>query len=385
MRYWYFSETSYPYLPDEDSYPSIRVTLPNGLLDPSRAADLWHRYLDEWMVAEEYGFGLMMNEHHSTATCANPAAPVVAGILARITSKAPLLILGNPIANRPDPVRVAEEMALVDVISRGRLEVGFVRSVPYEISATNTYPIAMSERMWEAHDLILKAWTTHDGPFSWTGRFFEHRQVNIWPRPYQQPHPPVWVTTLNPRSAAAIAQRGHTLATFMQGKATKAIFDAYREERARIGVECRPEQLAYCAMVFVGDNEEQIRRGIEQILWYARANKVSPQFQAPPGYMPAKARIPMLSGTGPDASSMITMPVEKMIEEGILFAGNPDTVFEQIKSFYDHVGGFGQLMLMGQAGFLDHEDTVNSIRLFSQEVAPRLNELVPGDQLAGTV
>lgn len=382
MRYWYFSETAYPFLPNQDSYPSVRVTLPNGVMDPVKAADLWSRYFDEWLVAEEYGLGLMINEHHSTATCANPAAPVVAGILAKITSKARILILGNPIANRPDPVRVAEEMALVDVISRGRLEVGFVRSVPYEIAATNTYPIGMSERMWEAHDLIVKAWTTSDGPFSWTGKYFEHRQVNIWPRPYQQPHPPIWVTTRNVSSIAPIVKHGHTLATFMQGRGTKAIFDAYREQAGAlgVGVEEANAKLAYCALVFVGDGEVSVRRGVEEILWYARANKVAPQFQAPAGYMPAQARIPMLSATGPDAYSLMTMPTEKMIEEGILFGGTPDEVFEQIRSFYEHVGGFGHLLIMGQAGFLNHEDTTNSIRLFSQEVAPRLNELgIPAD------
>ncbi len=131
MKYWYFSECAYPYLPPDDTYDSIRVTLPNAYMDPRKAADLWHRYIDEWQTAESYGLNVMVNEHHSTATCANPSAPIIAGILARATSTARILILGNPIANRPDPVRVAEEMALIDVISRGRLECGFVRGVPY--------------------------------------------------------------------------------------------------------------------------------------------------------------------------------------------------------------------------------------------------------------
>ncbi len=114
----------------------------------------------------------MLNEHHQTATCMDPAAPIMLGILARQTKTARLLLLGNPIANRRDPVRVAEEMAMVDVISRGRVEVGFVRGVPYEISAMNSKPVGMPERLWEAHDLILKAWTTHDGPFSWESENF---------------------------------------------------------------------------------------------------------------------------------------------------------------------------------------------------------------------
>src|SRR5512143_2294178 len=196
MRAWHFSETAYPYLPPAETYPSIRVSLPSRLYDPTKGAALYDRYIDEWLIAEDEGVEIMMNEHHQTATCVDPAAPLMLAAVARLSKKARLLILGNPIANRREPVRVAEEMAMVDVYSRGRLECGFVRGVPYELSAGNHRPTKMMERFWEAHDLILKAWTSHDGPFNWEGKYFHHRQVNIWPRPYQQPHPPVWITAL---------------------------------------------------------------------------------------------------------------------------------------------------------------------------------------------
>ena len=150
----------------------------------------------------------MLNEHHQTATCVDPAAPLVLAALARLTKKARLLILGNPIANRRQPVRVAEEMAMVDVLSRGRLEAGFVRGVPYEVLPANSNPVRMNERQWEALDLIVKAWTTHDGPFSHEGRFFHYRAVNIWPRCYQQPHPPIWISTTSPSGAARVGARG---------------------------------------------------------------------------------------------------------------------------------------------------------------------------------
>ncbi len=107
MQYWHFSETAYPYLPEDDSFDSVRVTLPNSIIEPERAAALWDRYLAEWQVADESGINIMINEHHATATCMDPAAPVIAGILSRITKDARILILGNPVANRKDPVRVA--------------------------------------------------------------------------------------------------------------------------------------------------------------------------------------------------------------------------------------------------------------------------------------
>ena len=379
MKYWYFSECAYPYLPPEEEYDSIRVTLPNGYMDPVKAADLWHRYIDEWQAAEGYGLGLMINEHHSTATCANPSAPIIAGILARATTTARILILGNPIANRPDPVRVAEEMALIDVISRGRLECGFVRGVPYEISATNTYPIDMSARFWEAHDLILKAWTTHDGPFSWTGKFFEHRQVNIWPRPYQQPRPPVWVTTTTPSGSAKIAEHGHTHATFLVGKnMARTIFGNYRTRRKEMGLETSVDKLAYCGLVFVADSEEAARKGSQELMWYATANKVKAPFQVPSGYMPPEARLRMLAGDARDPNALKAFSQDELIDQAIMFSGTPDQVYNQIKTFYDYVGGFGNLLIMGQAGFLGHKQTVRSMQLFSESVAPRLDILHPG-------
>src|SRR5258708_16376265 len=164
MRAWHFSETGYPYLPPQGSYPSIRVSLPNRIYDPVKGAALYDRYIDEWLIAEDEGVEIMLNEHHQTATCVDPAAPLVLAALARLTKRARLLILGNPVANRRQPVRVAEEMAMVDVLSKGRLECGFVRGVPYEVLPANSNPVRMNERQWGAIHLIIKPWTSHHRP-----------------------------------------------------------------------------------------------------------------------------------------------------------------------------------------------------------------------------
>ena len=128
MKAWHFSENAYPYLPPVEEYESIRVSLPNRNYDPKKGAALYDRYIDEWLIAEDEGLEIMLNEHHQTATCVDPAAPLVLGALARLSRKARLLILGNPVANRRQPVRVAEEMAMVDILSKGRLECGFMRT-----------------------------------------------------------------------------------------------------------------------------------------------------------------------------------------------------------------------------------------------------------------
>ena len=373
MRTWFFTETAYPYLPE--TYESIRVVLPNGIYNPRVGAELYHRYIDEWLHAEDAGLDIMLNEHHQTATCLDPAAPIMLGILARESKKARLLILGNPIANRRQPVRVAEEMAMVDNLSRGRIEVGFVRGVPYEISAVNSNPVRMNERFWEAHDLIMKAWTEHDGPFNWEGRYFHHRQVNIWPRPYQEPHPPVWVTSLSPGSIPAIADHRYVAATFLTGfEGSKAIFDAYRGRARETGWEAANDRFAYAALVYVGETDEEGFAGARKLMWYIESNRVAPQFINPPGYVPTAAAAKALRNGG-SLYKYNKPDLEGLIAQGIVFAGNPDTVFRQIKTLHEHNGGFGHLLVMGQAGFLDHKETLRGIDMLAKEVYPRLREL----------
>jgi len=313
MKTWFFTEDAYPYLPDPAEYESIRVNLPNRNYDPVKGADLYHMYLDMWLAAEEHGLEIMVNEHHQTATCVVPAAPLLLAILARQSKTARLLILGNPLPNRNQPVRVAEEMAMIDVISRGRLECGFVRSVPWEAAAANITAHRGVDRLWEAHDLILKAWTTHDGPFNFEGRYYRHRPTD-------------------------------------------------------------PDRLAYAALVYVAETEAKAREGAEKNLWYMRSNKVTPHHSNPPGYHAPDVAVNFMKGADsivPQNPSLVDQ-----MARGNVFAGTPDQVYEQIKTLYEYAGGFGHLIMMGQAGFLTMAETLGSLKLYAKEVVPRLKELV---------
>ncbi len=389
MQVWQFSEMAYhPAWPHLNE--TYRVTIPNRLYDPQIGADLYHRYLDEWALCDELGINIMTNEHHATATCADSVCTIPMAILARETKKVRLLALGMPIANRNDPIRVAEEYAMLDVISRGRIEMGFVKGVPFEISPANSNPADLMERFWEAHDLILKAMTSHDGPFNWEGTHFHYRSVNIWPRPYQQPHPPVWMPVGSPGSAMEAAERGIVIGVLNTGWVrTPAIFDAYRQTAAKAGRQARLHDLAYMALIGLGHSREEGRRRADQILDYSRTSGiVSPQFANPPGYVaPAMAAQAIrTAGAGGARATRVqtkdgrpinprTMSVDEAIDAGLSFAGTPDDVWDQLKAFYDHVGGFGHLLMMGQGGRISHEDTVDNLTLFSKEVLPRLKEL----------
>ncbi|MGH7905450.1 MAG: LLM class flavin-dependent oxidoreductase, partial [Candidatus Binataceae bacterium] len=336
MKAYFFSECAYPYLPAD--YDSIRVKLPNRIYDPEKGAQLFSDYIDEWVAADELGLEMMLNEHHQTATCMNSAVPLAAAILARITKRGRILILGNPIANRREPLRVAEEMSILDCISHGRLDAGFVRGVPYEISAMNSRPADTQERFWEAFDLIMKAWSSHDGPFYWEGKYFRHRQVNIWPRPLQQPCPPVWITSTSPEGAPKVADRGAVVATFLTGfEQTRAVFEAYRARRAALGGGQTPlDRLAYAALVYTGDTDAQGVAVGEKLLWYLNSNRVPMQFVNPPGYHSTATVMKILQGAGPFAAFGRNTTAEQELKKGVLIAGNPDSVYRRIKALYDH-------------------------------------------------
>ena len=376
MKTWWFTEDCYPHLPDAGTYRSIRVDLPNKYCDPDTAHELYNRYLDLWCACDEIGLEIMLNEHHQTATCMVPAAPILLGILARQTKKARLLILGNPLPNRSQPVRVAEEMAMVDVISKGRLECGFVRSVAYEAAAANVLPYRGTERLWEAHDLIVKAWTTHDGPFNFEGKWFHHRQVNIWPRPYQQPHPPIWVTMGSEGTAAQVGERGHVGAVFLAGyQNVRGIFGGYREAYIKAhGNVPSLDRLAYLGLCFVGENEREAHAGAQKLMWYMEANKVPHEWSNPPGYHPPPVAAQVMKGRS-GAGIPTVAKLSDQMQRGNVFAGTPDQVYEQIKAFWEFSGGFGNMMIMGQAGFLSDQDATKSMKLYAKEVYPRLREL----------
>jgi alkanesulfonate monooxygenase SsuD/methylene tetrahydromethanopterin reductase-like flavin-dependent oxidoreductase (luciferase family) len=376
MEAWHFTEMPYPHLPPLDNVPSIRVTIPSKYFDPTIGADLYNRYLDEHMIADELGLHIMLNEHHQTATCLDAAAPLSAAILARQTKKARICILGNPIANRGDPVRIAEEMAMIDCISRGRLDAGFVRGVPYEIFAANTNPTQTVERLWEGVDLVVKAWTTHEGPFNFEGRFWHKRAVNVWPRPYQQPHPQIWITGSSDKvGIAKVAERGYVFATFLQPyDKVKEMFDVYRANFVERGLP-NGGGTAFMPLVYTSDSEEDAEKGAKELTWYMTA-KTEPQFRNPPGYVPVSFNVKAMQGTFSGRTDAVrALGMEHQREMGVIMYGTPDSVVQQIKRFYERVGGFDHLLMMQQAGFLSHERTVRSMTLFAKEVYPRIKDL----------
>src|SRR5215216_3335484 len=128
----------------------------------------------------------------SQPTCTTATMTNTGAVLAKITRHVQILMLGAPLPIVENPLRLAEELAMIDCISRGRLISGFVRGGGVESLANNVNPAYNRERFEEAHDLVIAAWTRH-GPFRWEGKHFQYRVINPWALPLQKPHPRVWI------------------------------------------------------------------------------------------------------------------------------------------------------------------------------------------------
>jgi alkanesulfonate monooxygenase SsuD/methylene tetrahydromethanopterin reductase-like flavin-dependent oxidoreductase (luciferase family) len=190
---WHFM--SYPHLaPDFDQkHDSGWVTVPNSLWDKQKSRGLLREYIDQLVYASEIGFdGMVLNEHHQNIYGLMPSPNIIAAALAHATTKGRIVVLGNLLPLHANPLRVAEEYAMLDNMSDGRMVAGFA---PGSGPETFNYDIPSApsrEQFWEALDLIRRAWT-QPGPFPYDGKHYSLRYVNPWPQPTQDPHPPIWI------------------------------------------------------------------------------------------------------------------------------------------------------------------------------------------------
>ncbi len=234
---------------------TVWVKLPNKHFDPEKGHKLYNRYLDELEYGEQLGFdAVSVNEHHQTAYGLMPSPIVTASALARRTKKVRIAILGSALPLRSHPLTVAEEHAMIDVISGGRLISGFVRGIGAEYHTFGVNPTFSHDRFHEAHDLIVRAWT-EPGPFAFQGKHYNVQYVNLWPRPYQKPHPPIWIPSQGSKETidwASHPDRRYTyLQTFSPSKVVARYLKMYRDTCQGYGYQAKDSQLGWAVPVYV--------------------------------------------------------------------------------------------------------------------------------------
>jgi len=377
MKFVFFHLMPYPYLPDDfdENHPSPSLTFPSKYFDRQAGNRLYHRYLDELEYAETVGFdGIAVNEHHQSAYGLMPSPNIMAAALARRTERAKIMVLGNAIGVRGNPLRVAEEIAMLDHLSNGRVVSGFVRGIGWEYFAHSINPTRSRERFNEAHDLIIKAWTS-DEPFQWVSPNYEYRYVNLWPRTVQEPHPPIYIPGAgSSETMKFVAEHGYTyMSVYAPTSVVRRWFDGYRQAADELQVEADPEKIAFSVPIYVADTDEAAHReGRRHVEWlFHRGLKQSFAQVYPPGYMsPGSMRGLLLSGMKPYTETSY----EELLEGGYVVVGSPDSVAARLQQLQQQLG-FGQLNGLFSIGDISHEETKRSMELFSSKVMPALRPL----------
>ncbi len=358
------------------AYRSAWVVLPNSFYDPQKGAAEYDSYLDQLAYAEALGFDVIaVNEHHQTAYGMMPAPNLIASALIQRTKTVKIAILGRALPLVNNPVNIAEEFAMLDVLSKGRIIAGFVRGIGAEYHSTGVNPALSHERFHEAHDLIVKAWTT-PGPFEFEGDHYRFRYVNLWPRPYQSPHPPVWIPSMGSREtivwASAPERKYPFLVTFSSEAAVVRYLNLYKEAAQAHGYEAAGDQLGWAVPLYVADTDERARAeakaGIETLF-----NNFLPmpwEMLLPPGYSSiASMRATMKIRTALGAARGQT--IDELIANGTAVVGSPRTVREKIERVREQTG-VEILITMLQFGVLSDELARRNMELFAAEVMPKL-------------
>jgi alkanesulfonate monooxygenase SsuD/methylene tetrahydromethanopterin reductase-like flavin-dependent oxidoreductase (luciferase family) len=358
-----------------DSKDSTWVTYSNSHFDPVKGAEYYQEYLDEYLLYDRLGFdGISVNEHHQTAYGLMPSPNLIAAMLVPQTT-CKIGILGNAISLRDHPLRVAEEIAMLDVMSGGRIISGFVRGIGGEYHSFSMDPNDSRERFQEAHDLIIKAWTD-PGPFEWYGKHYKLRYVNPWPRPMQQPHPPIWSPSQGSTETVSwAAERHYTyLQTFSTIDNIRKAFELFKQACAGFGYEPDPRQMGWSFPIFVADTDEEARRIAAphlEFLFNVLIRMPKDVFY-PSGYLgeASAARI-MASKSGLGTSATTG---EFLMDSGFAMVGSPDTIAEKLTQYQSEIG-FGTMMGMFQFGSMGKDEFESSVNLFADKVLPRLKAL----------
>ena len=395
MKLMWFHLMPYTELPDDfrDKHPSVWVDIHSSLFDPKRAHLMYNDFMDELEYAADCGFdAVCVNEHHSNGYGLMPSPNLIASSLARRTTDTAICVMGNSLALYNPPTRVAEEFAMIDVISGGRLIAGFPVGTPMDTCYVyGQNPSMLRERYHEAHDLVVRAWTDPD-TFAFNGRFNQQRYVNIWPRPIQRPHPPIWVPgggSVETWQWCAEMDYVYCYLSYYGYKAGKATMDGFWAEMSRLGKDRNPYQAGFLQFIGVGESRQHAYDlyGEAAEYFYGRCLHVDPRFAVPPGYISEgsqragiESQIKQAAdanvrgkGTGERMAS-VARDMDSIVDKGYVIIGSPDEVAEQLREVATSLN-VGHLMLLLQFGNMGKELAKYNTKLFAEQVMPRVAPL----------
>jgi alkanesulfonate monooxygenase SsuD/methylene tetrahydromethanopterin reductase-like flavin-dependent oxidoreductase (luciferase family) len=361
------------------------VDVQQRTLDAQVIAGLYHSVIDRLTEASRLGYDAIgVNEHHNTSYALTPSPNLLAAPVINATrgSDTAVCVLGNSLVKYNPPVRVAEEFAMLDCLSEGRLIAGFPVGTPMDTAyAYSGNPSEIRERYLEANDLIRKAWTSSDS-FAYNGRFHKLRYVNIAPQTYQKPHPPVWVPGAGAVETWDFCCEHDSVYCYLTSSGYykgEAIVEGFQQRVKEHGLEPNPFRAGYALFLAVADSLKEARElyGEAASYFWNRTLNINPKFAGPPGYLSeASMRKVFASGGGKAGANwdMSGPGFDDFVAKSYLVAGDPDSVSEQIAEI-GRKSNIGNFISVTAYGNMPHDLAMHNTRMFARTVMPNVRDI----------
>jgi len=371
----------------EKRYHSVWVDPPFwDLADPEKVGQYYNWTLDELIHAAKCGMdGICVNEHHQNAYGFMPSPNVMGSVLARATKglNTAIVQMGATLPTTNPPIRVAEEYAMLDCISGGRLVAGMPLGSPMDVNLCyGISPIEQRERYYEAHDLILKAWKSRE-MFAWNGKYFQLPMVNLWPRPIQDPCPPVWVPgsgSLSTWDFSAKHDHCYCFLSYYGNNTGKRIMDGFWEFVNKAGIPPNPYRAGFLQLVAVSETDARAEAEYFPHIryFYDKCLHIAPELLAIPGHQDYRSLVHSVKNLNPAQAEMMTQvpnwKYRDFVENQFVIAGSPATVRDQLMAAVRKLR-VGNLMVLLHIGSMPHELTLKNIELFAREVMPHFRDV----------
>ena len=386
MKFTWFNLMPWPTLPDDfrQQNRSVWVDIPSSYFDPVVANRVYNTYMDQLEFADHVGFdGIGVNEHHQNGYGIMPSPNIIAAGLARRTSNAAIAVIGNSIALYNPPIRVAEEFAMLDCISGGRLLAGFPVGTAMDTNfCYGQIPALTREKYTEAHELIMKAWSEPE-PFAFNGQYTKLRYVNCWPKPIQQPHPPIYIPgggSIETWDFCLDHDYNYSYLSFSGYRAGKTLLDGYWDRVAARDKDESPYRASFAQIICVADTDAEAEKlySEHQLYFFNRCLHVYPGFADPPGYRTVNTiKAGVLNQLRAENQKMFsTLSWKDLIDGGFVIAGSPDTVAERMEEMIKTLR-LGHVFCLMHMGDMPDWKVRHSTQLFAEKVMPRLRNMWP--------
>jgi alkanesulfonate monooxygenase SsuD/methylene tetrahydromethanopterin reductase-like flavin-dependent oxidoreductase (luciferase family) len=359
----------------------IQVASP--LKHREREYQVFHQVLDQVVAAEQSGFDSFWTvEHHFQPGFAHSSAPeVLYGAVSQRTSK---MRIGHGVVLLPfpynHPVRVAERVATLDILSHGRVEMGTGRSITVQELGGFGIPHNETRARWEeAIDIITTIWKSRDGTFSFKGRYFDIPERTVVPMPIQKPHPPIWVACTSKETHAVAGQKGLGLLSFTLLVSPEELGNRVNMYREALKTANPPgafinNKAGAFSMVHCADTDQQAREDANRSFM----SYVNTTLQVTTPVLEARKSGRAMEEIAAERNREIKeyegldprkVDLQFLIDGGMCVVGNPDTCIQQIERI-QRAANLDLFLCMMQFWDIPHEKTMHAIDLFGKYVIP---------------